>query len=76
MQRPCARSAVDHHKKAHAALARAHDYLDLRERLIDPVSTFHTPHHLWIERYCFFMASVALHVVVKNHAQLKMLRGS
>jgi hypothetical protein len=35
-------NTVDHHRKAHAALDRAHDYLDLRERHIDPTSAFLT----------------------------------
>jgi hypothetical protein len=61
---------IDHHRRAHAALDRAHDWLDVRARQIDRMSEFRTPHHAWIERYCLFMASVALHVAVRNRQAL------
>jgi hypothetical protein len=59
-------NAVDHQQKAHAALGRAHEYLDLRERHIDPLAKFYTDHHAWMERYCVVMASIALHLAVNN----------
>jgi hypothetical protein len=62
--------AVDHRRQAHAALARAHDYLDLHARHVDPLSPFQTHHHAWIARYCLIMASIALHVAA-NHARAR-----
>jgi hypothetical protein len=66
-------NAIHHHRKAHAALGRAHDYLDLRARYVDPESEFRTDHHEWIERCCLFMASVALHVAAKHRQALDVI---
>jgi len=59
-------NAIDRHNRAHAALSRAHELLDLRTLYIDPLSTFYTRHHAWMECYCVFRASNELHVVVKH----------
>jgi hypothetical protein len=64
-------TAIHHHRRAHVALDRARDYLDLRARVIDPTSAFQTTHHEWIERYCLFMASIALHVAFRNQPALR-----
>jgi hypothetical protein len=62
--------AIEHHRKAHMALGRAHDYLDLRARHVDPASEFRTPYHDWIEGRCLFMAAWALHVAVEHRHAL------
>jgi hypothetical protein len=36
---------MNHRRKAHAALDRAHTYLEIRARHVDPLSEFYTPHH-------------------------------
>jgi hypothetical protein len=63
-------SAIDHHRRAHAALDRAHDYLALRGRHIDPEAAFRTKHHEWIERHCVVMATVLIHVALRHERRL------